>query len=263
MLSNMGSVTCRLVSVVALALTALAWPALPALAQTLDQPAIAAPTPQAAGTTSNGSASKAASDSERPAPKNDRIFGVMPNYTTVAGSSNVPPLTTGQKFKMQAEGVFDPYEFVIVGVVAGINQAQNEDAAYGQGLAGYGKRYAAGFADQAIGNFMTGAIFPAILREDPRYFRLGKGGFARRFSYALSRLLIIRTDAGGGRMQFNFSEFLGNGAAAGISNLYEVRQDRTFSNTATTWAEQISVDGLALELKEFWPDIRRKLRRKA
>ena len=139
------------------------------------------------------------------------------------------------------------YEFVIVGVVAGVNQAENEDAAYGQGLAGYAKRYASGFADQAIGNFMTGAIFPTILREDPRYFRSGKGRFPRRFTYALSRLLLIRTDSGAGNVQFNFSEFLGTGAAAGISNLYEVPQDRTLSNTATTWAEQISIDGLGLD----------------
>jgi hypothetical protein len=257
----MESVTCRLVSVVALAIAALAWPALPARAQTLDQPAITAPEYQVAVTISNGSG-EPASDSESPAPANDRIFGVMPNYTTVEGSSDVPPLTTGQKFKMQAQGAFDPYEFVIVGVVAGINQAQNEDAAYGQGLVGYAKRYGSGFADQAIGNFMTGAIFPTILREDPRYFRLGRGRFARRFTYALSRLLLTRTDAGPGHTQFNFSEVLGNGAAAGISNLYEVPQDRTLSNTATTWAEQISIDGLGFELKEFWPDIRRKVLRK-
>jgi hypothetical protein len=185
----------------------------------------------------------------------------MPNYTTVEGSSDVPPLTRGQKFKMQAEGVFDPYEFTVVGLLAGVNQAQNEDAAYGQGVEGYAKRYASGFADQAIGNFMTGAIFPTVLREDPRYFRLGRGSFVRRFSYAVSRLLLTRTDAG--YVQFNFSEFLGNGAAAGISNLYEVPQDRTLSNTAMTWAEQISIDGLGFELKEFWPDIRRKVFRKA
>jgi hypothetical protein len=199
--------------------------------------------------------------SPAPAPVNDRIFGVMPNYTTVEGSSDVPPLTRGQKFKMQAEGVFDPYEFTVVGLLAGVNQAQNEDAAYGQGVEGYAKRYASGFADQAIGNFMTGAIFPTVLREDPRYFRLGRGSFVRRFSYAVSRLLLTRTDAG--YVQFNFSEFLGNGAAAGISNLYEVPQDRTLSNTAMTWAEQISIDGLGFELKEFWPDIRRKVFRKA
>ena len=89
MLSDMESVTCRLVSVFALAITALAWPALPARAQTIDQPAIAAPEHQVAGTISNGSAGKPASDSGRPAPKDDRIFGVMPNYTTVEGSADV------------------------------------------------------------------------------------------------------------------------------------------------------------------------------
>ena len=268
MLSNTESSTWKLPAVVALAVVTfvtLASPVLPLRAQAPDQTTSAmltasdssepGPAPNNPGPAFRDSANPTVA---APAPVDDRIFGLMPNYTTVEGSSDVPPLTPGQKFKMQAQGVFDPYEFTIVGLLAGVNQAQNEDAAYGQGLAGYARRYASGFADQAVGNFMTGAIFPTILREDPRYFRLGRGRFARRFTYALGRLLLTRTDAGPGHTQFNFSEFLGNGAAAGISNLYEVRQDRTLSNTATTWAEQISIDGLGFELKEFWPDIRRK-----
>ena len=264
MLLNTESSTWKLTAVIALAIAALAWPAQPVRAQASDQTTSAtlavpdpAPTPNGPGPAFTKAAAPA------PAPADDRIFGLMPNYTTVEGGSDVPPLTPSQKFKMQAQGVFDPYEFTIVGILAGVNQAENEDAAYGQGVAGYAKRYGSGFADQAIGNFMTGAIFPTLLHEDPRYFRLGRGSVARRFTYALGRLLLTRSDAGPGHTQFNFSEFLGNGAAAGISNLYEVRQDRTFSNTATTWAEQISIDGLGFELKEFWPDIRRKFLHKA
>jgi hypothetical protein len=269
MLSNIESSTWKLATTIALAIASVAWPAQQLRAQAPDQTTSAMltlPEPADPGPASNNPGpaftDAAAPTVAAPAPVDDRIFGLMPNYTTVEGSSDVPPLTPAQKFKMQAQGVFDPYEFSIVGLLAGLNQAQNEDAAYGQGLAGYARRYASGFADQSIGNFMTGAIFPTLLREDPRYFRLGSGSFARRFRYALTRLLLTRTDAGPGHTQFNFSEFLGNGAAAGISNFYEVRQDRTFSNTATTWAEQISIDGLGFELKEFWPDIRRKLFRK-
>jgi hypothetical protein len=239
--------------------------ALPAFARQAQAPG-AADDSAAAGDLAAAAPAPDASGIEHPAIsngralKNDRIFGVMPNYTTVQAASDARPLTAGDKFKMTALGAFDPYEFVIVGVLAGINQADNEDAAYGQGAAGFAKRYGAGFADQAIGNFMTGAVFPTILRQDPRYFQLGKGRFGRRFAYALSRLLIARTNAG--HRQFNFSEFLGNATAAGISNLYEVPQDRTLANAAVTLCEQISVDGLGNELKEFWPDIRRKILRK-
>lgn len=184
-----------------------------------------------------------------------RLFGFIPNYATVEGGAPETPLTTGGKFKLTVEGAFDPYEFAIVGALA----AESHDPYYGPGFAGYSKRYADGFADQAIGNVMTGAVFPSLLREDPRFYQRGRGGFLRRFDYALSRMFVTRTDSGA--RQFNYSEFAGNAAAAGISTLYEPAADRTLSNVLSTWETQLAIDAIAYEAKEFWPDIRRKLHR--
>jgi hypothetical protein len=107
--------------------------------------------------------------------KDDRMFYVMPNYLTVQNESEAKPLTWKEKFVITAKGTFDPYEFVIVGVVSGIRQAENSYPAFGQGAEGYGKRYGAAFADQVDGNLMVGGVFPTILKTDPRYFRLGTG----------------------------------------------------------------------------------------
>lgn len=197
---------------------------------------------------------------DKPAQKDDRIFGVMPNHLTVEGGARVAPLTWKGKFKITAEGAFDPYEFVIVGVIAGIHQAENTDAPFGQGAQGYAKRYGAGFADQAIGNMMTGAVFPSLLRTDPRYYRMGEGTVGHRLRYSLTRIFVTRTDSG--HRAFNFSEFGGNGVAAGISNLYYPASDRTVSNTLNTWGTQIVIDCFGNELKEFWPDIHHLLRKK-
>jgi hypothetical protein len=38
---------------------------------------------------------------------NDRIFEVLPNYGTVETTRTLPPLTTGQKFRLATAGVFD------------------------------------------------------------------------------------------------------------------------------------------------------------
>ena len=191
--------------------------------------------------------------------KNDRIFGVLPNYATVEGAETITPISSKEKFKLVAEGAFDPYEFIIVGIVAGTDQASNSNPSWGQGLKGYGKRYGADFANQAVGNFMVGAVVPSIIHQDPRYFQLGKGTFGHRFYYALSRIAVTRTDSG--HKQFNYSEFVGNAAAAGIANVYTPAEDRTFSNTAGTWATQLAIDAFGNELKEFWPDIRRRILR--
>ena len=197
---------------------------------------------------------------EQKSPKNDRLLFALPNYLTVENSKQLPPLTTGRKFKLVALGAFDPAQYPYVGVLALINQAKNDDPSYGQGFAGYAKRYGAAFADTTIENFMVGAVFPTLLHQDPRYYQLGKGGFFRRAGHAALRVVITRSDSGKG--QFNYSEVAGSALAAAISNAYHPAQDRTALDSANIWWEQILGDVAGYELKEFWPDIRRKLHKK-
>ncbi len=188
---------------------------------------------------------------------NDRIFEVLPNYGTVENAKELPPISTGQKFRLATAGVFDWGAYPFNGVLSAIAQAKNDPEAWGQGWGAYGKRFGASFADNSIGTYMTTAIFPSLLHEDPRYYQLGKGGFGHRAYHAVNRLFVTRTDSGHDR--FNYSESIGNAVAAGISNIYHVPDDRTASRNATTFAFLILYDGLSNELKEFWPDIRRKV----
>lgn len=211
-------------------------------------------------TPSSSSDSQQTTEQSDEGKKGTRVFGVMPNQLTVEGATKVSPLSTGEKFKLVAEGTFDPYEFVIVGVLAGIGQATDDTPSWGQGAKGFGIRYATDFGDQLAGNFMVGAVVPSIFHQDPRYFQSGKGSFWRRFGYALSRVIITRGDSG--KTQFNISEIAGNGIAGVISNTYHPASDRSLEQTGQTWATQIAVDAIGFELKEFWPDIRRKFSKK-
>jgi hypothetical protein len=197
---------------------------------------------------------------EQKSPKNDRLFFVLPNYLTVENAKKIPPLTTGQKFKLVALGTFDPIEYPYVGALALIDQAENTDPTFRQGFAGYAKRYGAAFADTTIENFMVGAVFPSLLHQDPRYYQSGKGGFFHRAGHAALRVFITRTDSG--KNQFNYSELAGSALAAALSNTYHPPQYRTALNSANIWLTQIWGDAVSFELKEFWPDIRRKLHKK-
>jgi hypothetical protein len=187
----------------------------------------------------------------------NHIFWVIPNYRADESQAEFKPLTRGAKFKVAVDDSFDPSAFLVAGVFAGMSMAQKQYPHFGQGAEGFGKYYGGAFADQAIGNFMTEALFPVILRQDPRYFTKGKGGFWKRTGYAISREVVTRGDSG--HSQFNTSELAGNAVAAGISNLYYPSQDRSFSNTANKWGQQIGLDTLFNVMKEFWPDTRRKL----
>lgn len=228
-------------------------------------PAVAPTTPPSP-TPQQAPSDKTESDGDKKDPghtgtSNDRLFYALPNFLTLENAGQVPPLTTGEKFKVVARGSFDYIQIPWYAFLAGIGQAQNSEPGYGQGAEGYAKRFGASFADGTIENFMTGAILPSVLRQDPRFFQSNKGGFWHRTGYAVSRIFITRTDSGG--QQFNFSEVCGSAASAAISTYsYHPSADRTLSNTASVWGTQVGYDTLTIVVKEFWPDIRRKLTKK-
>ncbi len=206
-------------------------------------------TAEAPQTSAGASPSKDASEGKQP----KRILWIIPNYRAVSANTRLPPLSSKGKFWLATQDSFDYSSFALAGMVAGISQAKQSTPEFGEDA--YVKYYWHSFADQAIGNYFTEAIVPAVTRQDPRYYTLGHGGFFRRSGYALSRLLITRTDSGGSF--FNFSEIVGNGAGAGISNLYYPQQERTWTKTGQKWLLQVGIDGIFNMGKEFWPDINR------
>ncbi|HEV8037434.1 MAG TPA: hypothetical protein VGP62_01125 [Bryobacteraceae bacterium] len=189
-------------------------------------------------------------------PDNHRMFGVLPNFKTVNDPDQpIIPMDTAEKFQLVLH-YFDPFTFFISSIQAGIEQATNEKESYGQGVKGYSKRYGADFTDAFTNELFVVGVFPTLLHEDPRYFRLGHGGGWHRTGYALSRILVARTDSGGHR--FNYSEFLGNFTSGSISQLYYPQNERGMGGILTRMSVQIGYDALFNILKEFYPDLKRK-----
>jgi hypothetical protein len=184
-----------------------------------------------------------------------RVFGVLPNYRTADGTQPYRPITTKQKFTIATKDTFDYPSYILAAGFSGISQLTNTNPSFGQGVKGYARRYASAVADQDIGNYMTEAVFPTLLHEDPRYFRKVNGSIKGRLAYAVTRVLVTRTDSGNWR--FNFSEFLGNATVATIGNAY-YPDGRTASDTLQRMFTQIGTDAISGILKEFWPDIKRK-----
>ena len=233
-------------------------------------------TAQPADQTQSQDKGKDSQASTTPGTSKDRLFFALPNFLTVENAGKTPPLTAGQKFKVVARGSFDPVQIVWYGALAGVSQAENSEPGFGQGAEGYGKRYGAYAADGTIENFFVGAILPSVLHQDPRFFQKAEGSFFDRAGYAVSRIFVTRSDSG--HHQFNFSEIFGAAIASAIStysyhpgrtligrNSEGVPQytasDRTLKNTASVWGSQVGYDTITLVVKEFWPDIRRKLKK--
>jgi hypothetical protein len=189
--------------------------------------------------------------------QNKRILGIIPNYRAVSANEHLPPLDLKGELWLATQDTFDYSDFIFVGALAGVDMASKSQPAFGQGAAGFGKYYWHVFVDGAIENYMTEAIIPAATKEDPRYYTLGKGGFVKRTSYAVSRLFITRTNSGG--RTFNLSEIVGAGAAAGIGNAYYPAESNPWVKTYQRWGTQVGLDGVFNVIKEFWPDINQKI----
>ncbi len=222
---------------------------------------------QTADKTDSPSAQTPPPQSAAPAPDpasgvDKRIFGVLPNYRTADGTLPFMPITTKRKFYIAMKDSFDYPVYITSALFAGYYQLENQNPSFGQGLKGYAKRFASSYADQAIGNLMTEAIFPSMLHEDPRYFRVGRSGGStwHRTRYAITRVFVVRTDKGGST--FNFSEWLGNGSAVALSNLYYPAETRNVTDNLQKLGIAVGTDAFSQVLKEFWPDIKRKLTKK-
>src|SRR5208337_4127709 len=173
-----------------------------------------------------------------------RIFGVIPNFY-VSYIPDAAPLGSRQKFQLAWRSTIDPVNFAITGAIAGVQQATNTPSGYGQGAQGYAKRYGASYADLVTGTFIGGAIFPSLLKQDPRYFYKGTGSVRSRVFYAVANSVICKGD--NAHWQPNYSGILGSLAAGGISNLYYPPSDRTgvgvtFENTLIGIGETAAVN---------------------
>jgi len=186
-----------------------------------------------------------------------RILGVFPNFRSVSVDEKLPPESLKGKFKEATQDAFDYSDFVFVAALAGIGQAENSYPEFHQGAVGYGRYYWHALSDQVDEDYQTEFIFPALLHQDPRYYTLGRGGFAKRFAYAFSRIAITRNDSG--NETFNGSEIVGAGAAAGVSDLYYPSQERTWTKTGQRWLVNVTLDGATYSIQEFWPDINNKI----
>src|SRR5262249_42364214 len=191
--------------------------------------------------------------------QSERTLGVIPRFGTT-DRMNAPPLKPGAKFKLFVKTSFDPAIITIAAVQAGVSQADNQFGGYGQGAEGYGKRFGGAFADEVCAGFFGNFLYPILFRQDPRYFRLGRGGFMRRFGYSLAQGFVCHTDSGG--RAFNSSSVLGVFTAGSVSNFYYPLEDRGFKLTMSRSGLALGYASAGNLMSEFWPDIKRKVFKK-
>jgi len=152
-----------------------------------------------------------------------RVLGVVPNFY-VSYIPDAAPLTSRQKLSLSVHDAFDWMSFVAVSAGAGAEQATNAFKGYGQGAAGYGKRWGALFAVSRSNDLLSHYVFASILHQDPRYFYQGTGTKKSRLFHALSYAFVARSD--NGKAMPNYSYILGDICSGALSNAYYPRANR-------------------------------------
>lgn len=198
----------------------------------------------------------AEADRELKQEEQQRMLGVVPDFYSVR-SGRAAPLSPGQKFRLALADVFDPFDVSASAAEAGLEQRQGEFPEYGTGWTGFAKRFGAAYADDADGELLSEGVFPSLLHQDPRYFRLGQGTITHRIGYSLFSAVRCRGD--NGKWQFNTSGIAGTFAAGALSNAYYPPADRGLGLTLQRGSIDIGEGLLQSFASEFYPDIVRAL----
>lgn len=167
-------------------------------------------------------------------------------------------LGLAEKFDLFVSNSFEPVTFVGAGFNSAIAHAENSDPSFGQGMASYGKRYAAALADTTSSDFFHTFVFPALFRQDPRYYRRLEGSAGQRFDHAISHVFVARGDSG--KKMFNFSEWVGTVSAVVLANTYHSGNQRGLGAAARRSGISISSDMGFDVLREFWPEVVHKIK---
>jgi Carboxypeptidase regulatory-like domain len=159
-----------------------------------------------------------------------RVLGFIPNFY-VTYHQDAAPLTTKLKFQLAWKSSTDPVTIAGTAFLAGLEQAGDQYSQFGQGAEGYGKRFGTAYTDVLASTFLSGAIFPTLLKQDPRYYYQGTGSTRSRFVHAVENSVMCKGD--NGRWQVNYSNIAGSFGGAALSSTFYPTTNRglfTLSN---------------------------------
>lgn len=169
-------------------------------------------------------------------------------------------LDVAGKARLHAMRGVGPVAWLESAALAGVGQWWNDPREWGQGGAGYGRRYASSLSSIASRNLFEFGLDSA-LRHDPRYIPAKGRGFWHRTGNALAQTCITRTDKGGHTVAI---ARLGSAYGAGfLSNLWYPRRLAGTGHAFSDGTLTLGLDAAANFVTEFWPDMKRMFRHRA
>jgi len=169
--------------------------------------------------------------------------------------------TQAEKFRTFVDEARSPLTFGAAGVNAGIMRETELGRLSSGRQASLTALYKGVLIQKESSAFFSKYLYPALLKQDPRYYPSSSRSFLGRVTYAASRVLITRNDSG--KTTLNTSYFLGVLTSVAISTAYRPYWTRSTSATFKTFGSTIGSDAGMNLLHEFGPGIRQMVKGRA
>jgi hypothetical protein len=196
--------------------------------------------------------------------------GVAPNrhyppvapmwVTTIDPGQLAPRYTAFDKLEFAAREQFSLTVFAPGLSGAGWQQLIDGNPKFGTDSAGFGERFGAVMLRAATGRILGDGVFPALLHEDPRYYRVGNGPKAERALLSARQTFYRRDDDG--QYRFNWSGSLAHFVASGLEMTYYPHVSAHGSVVVESFALSFAGDATGKLFREFLPDVFSRLRRR-
>jgi hypothetical protein len=171
-------------------------------------------------------------------------------------STNIAiPLNWKEKGYLAAHYTTDPASLGTIVGISAINIAADPDTAYGPGMKGFGKLAGISVLQNATAEFFGTFAVPAIMHQDPRYYRMPGRPIGKRILYSVSRSYISRDD--GGKTIPNYGTLAAYPIVAELSNLYVPGIQSDSRSTAERIVTGLALDPVNNLVNEFLPDLAR------
>jgi hypothetical protein len=174
-------------------------------------------------------------------------------------STNVTiPLTWKEKGYLALHDVSDPGNLATIVGISALATAIDPHSDYGPGLKGFGKNAGVSLLQDATFEFFGTFAVPAIMHQDPRYFRMPDQPFKKRLTYSILRTVVTRNDDGSSMP--NYGTLLAYPINAELSNFYVPGIESDGASTAKRILTGYALDPVNNILAEFLPDVAKHLR---
>ncbi|MFB3828096.1 MAG: hypothetical protein ACE15B_15105 [Bryobacteraceae bacterium] len=176
----------------------------------------------------------------------------------LSAASQAQETPLGSRARAFARQTFGPGAWLRAGAGAGFNQLCGRPYEWGGGTDGAARRFASGFGQQAVKASIQFGV-GAWRHEAPAYAPSRRSGWWNRARHAIA--YTIMTPREGDRDDSIAAGRLAGAFGSGmISRLWQPERLHTAGSGLASGAISLGLDACMNAFREFWPDLRRKLR---